>query len=100
MRVPKEIHWPEVPAGFEPKGIVRAVGIILDVLRSMRKTLALRDQKVAQAINAADIQVVSEVPTEPPEAGEPCIRVWSFPSMDNYALYVYVNGGWRYVALT
>jgi len=98
MRISKEINWPELRSAraFDSKG---AIAHLFDVLFRMRKVLAARDQKVAQAVNAADIEVVDAVPSAPPELGGVGLRVYD-DGVSVRRLYVYANGAWRYVALT
>lgn len=98
MRIPKEINWPELRSAraFDSKG---AIAHLFDVLFRMRKALAVRDQRMAQAINAADIEVVDAVPIDPPELGGVGLRIYDDGASDR-RLYVYANGAWRYAALT
>lgn len=98
MRVIKEVHWPEIKTidGSRP---AKAIAAIYDYLVRMRKSLALRDQKIAKAINAGDIEVVSAVPSEAPDFGGPCLRIYD-DGAGTQRLYAWVNGSWRYTALS
>ncbi len=97
MRITKEIHWPEIGQQEIGKNLPRAIGYILNFLDRLRRTLDQRDKKIAQAINMADIQVVTSIPSTAPEYGEPAIVIYY--SGATYRLYVYIDGDWRYVAL-
>jgi hypothetical protein len=98
MRIVKQIHWPDIARPVSLKNMAGAVYQLFDILDRLRRTIDNRDKKIAQAINAADIQVVTSSPSDPPEAGEPTLQVYY--SGATYRLYVYVDGAWRYVALT
>lgn len=98
MRISKEVRWPEIPS-IAGKSAMQLAGAALDVLRRFRISLAARDQRIALAINAADIEVVSAVPTDAPDFDVVCLRVYDDGSSVR-RLYVWVNGTWRYVSLT
>lgn len=92
MRIKSQIHWPEIK---EQGALFRHV---YDFISKLRKTLDQRDKKIALAINANDIEVVTSVPSGEPDYGEPALKLYY--SGSTYRLYAYVDGDWRYVGLT
>lgn len=98
MRITKQIHWPDIIRPADLKNIGRVIYQMFDILASLRRTINNRDKKIAQAINAADIQIVSSIPSDPPDAGEPTLVIYY--SGSTYRLYVYIDSAWKYVALT
>lgn len=100
MRVTKGIHWPELQdsENFDKKNLFGVIARTLNFLQRLRKTIDQRDKKIALAINAGDIEVVTSAPSAAPEYGEPVFKVYY--SGATYRLYIYVDGDWRYAALT
>lgn len=99
MRLKKEVTWPEVIRIDGERQPGRAISSLFDFLERMRKALALRDRRIAQAINTADIEVVSTVPTDPPDFEGPAMRIYDDGGTTR-RLYVWVGGVWRYSTLT
>jgi hypothetical protein len=103
MRVEKEIRWPDIPRSAAdvgaPSGVTRFINQVLDILRRMRNAMSIRDQRMAQAVNALDIETVSTAPTAAPESDGAALRVYD-DGAGTRRLYVWVTDAWRYVALT
>ena len=99
MRIARDVQWPELRShkAFGTAGA--GLAHLFDFIGRMRKVLAARDQKIALAINAADIEVVAAVPSDPPELQGAVIRIYDDGSTTR-RIYVWVNDAWRYVALT
>ena len=64
------------------------------------KAIVDRDRKLAAAINANDIEVVTSAPSAAPEYPAPALRLYKNGS--TWQLYIYVDDtdGWKYVNLT
>lgn len=99
MRLKKEIVWPEVRRIDGQREPGRAIAVIFDILERIRKEVSARDRRIAQAINASDIEVVTTVPADPPDFDGPAIKIYDDGSTTR-RLYVWVGGTWRYATLT
>jgi hypothetical protein len=97
MRITKEMKWPELRL-IERDNPNQKINRLVNFFDSVRRIISQRDNKIAQAINAADIEITDSVPSDAPEFGQPCLRIYA--NGGTYRLYIYVDSGWRYTALT
>ena len=76
-----------------------STGVIKGFFQQLRKVSNDRDRELALAINSADIEIVTSAPTDEPDYGAPCLKLYDDGS--DWHLYCYVGGdGWKYVTLT
>ena len=95
MRVKKTSAWPGLPA----IAIKNLSGTLTNIQRffvQLRKVVDNRDQELALAINAADIEIVDAAPSGTPDYEAPVLRLYK--SGATWRLYVYTGAtdGWVY----